>query len=82
METRKATREQAWSVGSWSDTVQEVSCHIVPQRRELTRDRQTGAVDEDSNFSAMQVEPIAVGINAIARYIAGGMRTDMGQGGL
>ena len=25
MEARKATREQAWSVGGWSDTVQQVS---------------------------------------------------------
>ena len=25
METRKTTRDQAWSVGGWSDTVQEVS---------------------------------------------------------
>lgn len=28
METRKATREQAWSVGSWSDTVQEVIRYV------------------------------------------------------
>jgi len=33
METRKATREQAWSVGSWSDTVQEVSRHVCPGRQ-------------------------------------------------
>ncbi|KAI9638889.1 uncharacterized protein MKK02DRAFT_41916 [Dioszegia hungarica] len=33
METRKATREQAWSVGTWSDTVQETV--------KLTRDMKT-----------------------------------------
>ena len=30
METRKATREQAWSVGSWADTVQDVSLPTPP----------------------------------------------------
>ncbi len=40
METRKKTREQAWSVGSWADTVQEVSpCHILALQS-LLSDRQ------------------------------------------
>jgi hypothetical protein len=28
METRKSTRDAAWSVGSWSDTVQEVGLRL------------------------------------------------------
>lgn len=32
MATRKKTRDQAWSVGSWSDTVQEVSQRLMPEQ--------------------------------------------------
>jgi hypothetical protein len=65
METRKVTREQAWSVGSWSDTVQQVSRHVhtpwcFPSRVELTPDCQARAIHEDGDSGAMQVEPAAV----------------------
>lgn len=30
METRKRTRDQAWGVGTWSDTVQEVLLWAFP----------------------------------------------------
>ena len=58
MYTRKKTREQAWSVGSWAETVQEVRLRAL--RSLLTPDRHLGSIYEVGHHGTLQMEPTAM----------------------